>query len=115
MLQTMQMHAKMYVIAGVHMMQPDKVASMLMLGTNSVLVQVEGSKDRDKAHAWAEGAEVEAGQWAGATDPAALDAWHREPSPEASRPPPDAGQALGDAPPPGDRLTLLCDGWCWRC
>ncbi|CAK0772037.1 hypothetical protein CVIRNUC_003922 [Coccomyxa viridis] len=63
--------------------------------------QVEGSKDWGKALDWAEGAEVEAEEWAGKPDPAELDAWHREPSPEASRPAPDAAQAVGDAPPHG--------------
>ena len=78
----------------------------VILSTELVVVQVEGSKDRGKAHDWAEGAEVEAGEWAGTPDPAALDAWHREPSPEASRPAPDAAQIPGDVPPLGDRITL---------
>ena len=99
-----------FAITGVTLVQPDCGASATIMGTESVVAQVEGSKDRGKAHDWAEGAEGEAGEWAGTPDPAGVDAWHREASPEASRPAPDAAQAPGDVPPPGDCLTLPCNG-----
>ena len=117
MLQMVQTYMDTCAIEGVRVVQLDCGASTIILGTESVVVQVEGSKDRGKAHDWAEGAEVEAGDWAGTPDPAALDAWHREPSPEASRPAPDAAQALGDAPPPGKKppshatATDRCAKW----
>ena len=37
------------------MVQPDCGASTIILSTELVVVQVEGSKDRGKAHDWAEG------------------------------------------------------------
>ena len=110
MLQTVQTYMATYAMTGINMLQPDSGAYTTMMDTKSVVVQVEGSKDKGKAHAWAESAEVEAGEWAGTSDPAARDAWHREPSPEPSRPVPDAAQALGDVPPLGDCPNLPCTG-----
>ena len=105
----LRMHIGMCAITGVRMVQLDCGASTTILSSELMVMQVEGSKDWGKALDWAEGAEVEAEEWAGKPDPAELDAWHREPSPEASRPAPDAAQAVGDAPPHGGRLTLPCN------
>ena len=59
---------------------------------------MEVGKDSGRSHSWVEGAEVEADRWVDTSDPAALDAWGRNPSPEpAPKPAVEALQAPGDA------------------
>lgn len=58
---------------------------------------METGKDSGKSHSWVEGAEVEADRWVDTADPAALDAWGREPSPEPTSGAVTELQGLGDS------------------
>ena len=62
---------------------------------------MEAGKDSAKSHSWVDGAEVEADRWVDTADPAALDAWGRDPSPEP------ASRGTADQQAPGEPAQKL--------